>query len=157
MSKKGFTLIELLVVVSIIGLLASIVVVSLGGARSQGRDAKRHADIRQMQTAQELCVNERACDNASSNDYWNPAASSWVTAPNTCATVAGSLVGTYLAEAPVDPTGTGTFLYKCFASDSAFCISMQLEQPPVPGTPYIHARNTGLFTNQAAACVSPTG
>jgi len=54
MKRNGFTLIELLVVIAIIGLLASIVLVSLNSARTKGRDAKRAADINQIATALEL-------------------------------------------------------------------------------------------------------
>ena len=52
-SSKGFTLLELLVVIGIIGLLASIVVVNLTGARKKARDIKRVADIKTIQTALE--------------------------------------------------------------------------------------------------------
>ncbi len=51
---KGFTLIELLVVVAIIGLLASVVMVSLNSARAKARDAKRVSDLRNIQAALEL-------------------------------------------------------------------------------------------------------
>src|SRR3989344_2966865 len=50
----GFTLIELLVVIAIIGLLASIVLASLNTARRKSRDARRLADIKQIQVALEL-------------------------------------------------------------------------------------------------------
>ena len=55
---KGFTLIELLVVIAIIGLLSTLAVVALNSARQRSRDAKRVADIRQIQTALELGYSE---------------------------------------------------------------------------------------------------
>lgn len=51
--RSGFTLIEMLVVIAIIGLLASIVVVGLGGSRAKARDAKRISDLHSIQTALE--------------------------------------------------------------------------------------------------------
>lgn len=53
-SKAGFTLIELLVVISIIGILASIVLVSLNSAQRKARDTKRISSIHQIRLALEL-------------------------------------------------------------------------------------------------------
>ncbi|MFA4942587.1 MAG: FISUMP domain-containing protein [Patescibacteria group bacterium] len=56
--KKAFTLIELLVVIAIIGILATVSVVALSNARSKSRDTKRVGDMKQIQTALELFIND---------------------------------------------------------------------------------------------------
>lgn len=52
--EKGFTLVELLVVIAIIGILATLLILQLGVARSRARDAKRIADVNQVRSALEL-------------------------------------------------------------------------------------------------------
>jgi general secretion pathway protein G len=59
-TQKGFTLIELLVVIAIIGILSSVVLASLNTAREKSRDARRVADIKQLQVALEFYFDENA-------------------------------------------------------------------------------------------------
>jgi prepilin-type N-terminal cleavage/methylation domain-containing protein len=51
--QQAFTLIEMLVVISIIGVLASIVLVSYTGAQRQARDTQRKSDLKQYQNVLE--------------------------------------------------------------------------------------------------------
>lgn len=128
MKKKGFTLIELLVVIAIIGLLSTLAVVALNSARQKARDAKRVADIKQVQTALELYFNDKsayptgttlalgagsgisdcttACDTLSSTNGFSE-------------TAAGT---TYMSLIPRDPSAaiTGT-PPECISTSSAVC------------------------------------
>jgi len=106
--RRGFTLIELLVVIFIIGLLASIVVVSVQTARVKARDAKRKADIRSLKTAIELYANDN-------KQYPGPNDGTF----QSMSTLATALTP-YLNPIPHDPRGTGgvgTLDYEYVSSD----------------------------------------
>ena len=56
--KKGFTLIELLVVISILGLLASLLISNVTGARERARDSQRKSDLLQIKEALRMYKND---------------------------------------------------------------------------------------------------
>ena len=114
--QKGFTLIELLVVIAIIGILATIVMVALGGARVRARNAQRMSDIRAIQMAMEMYYDV--------NDW----------AHFTKATIpSGNDLDPFLYPIPVDPINRGDYVYGWTdntADDQQFCIWARLETDP---------------------------
>lgn len=53
MKSHGFTLVELLVTIGIIGLISAIGFITYSGVLKQGRDGKRQADLKALQSALE--------------------------------------------------------------------------------------------------------
>ena len=65
--NRGFTLIELLVVIAIIGILASVVLVSLNSARKKGNDTRVISDVNQIRTALETGYNGTSYPDLAAN------------------------------------------------------------------------------------------
>jgi prepilin-type N-terminal cleavage/methylation domain-containing protein len=92
--NTGFTLIELLVVISVVGLLASIILVTLDHARVSARDARRISDLKSLQNVFELYASDHGSSfpsviTNSSLDTWQ--------------TDLGASLSTYISVMPTPP------------------------------------------------------
>ena len=131
--QRGFTLIELLVVIAIIGILASIVLASLDSARKKGRDARRIADVKQIQLALELYYD--------ANNAFPPAL-----------TTANLVTPGYISVVPSDPQNSVVYAYVPYGStgSTGTCSSYHL------GASLETAGHTALSTD-ADATTTPSG
>ena len=100
--KKGFTLIELLVVISIIGILASLTLVSYSGAQKQTRDTQRRSDLAQYRNGIE--------NFAANNNGMYPVYSTRQPIISVSSNFCTVLRPNYISGCPVDPIG-GTSVY----------------------------------------------
>jgi prepilin-type N-terminal cleavage/methylation domain-containing protein len=109
--QRGFTLVELLVVIAIIGVLATLVLLQLGTARSRSRDTKRITDVNQLRTAVE--------------QYFEDHAGKYPTALDQAS------IGTYMTRIPMDPldsTKAYNYAFDPAANPTKYQIWTTLEQ-----------------------------
>ena len=114
MNKKSFTLVELLVVIAIISILAAGLLVGLGTARKKARDARRIADLRNVQNALEAYY-------AQNNQY--PAATDW-NGLESALRNAG-----ITSQLPDDPLSTQEYDYTDCDSQQRYILRAKLEDP----------------------------
>lgn len=159
MSKsRGFTFVELLITITIIAILSAIALMTYTYVMKQGRDSKRMADLRAIQSALEqyysdqgfypftnstsppIGLSELAVGNPFTNSIGNP--------------VSPASPKTYIKSFPGDPTGVVSYQYvalpyysgsmcKNSSADkcTSYCLYAQLENTssglgncPVAGT-----------------------
>ena len=111
-SSGGFTLVELLVVISIIGTLASIVMVSMSGATDKARDARIKQGISQLRTIAELIKDD-------DNSYANLCSDT--------STISGD--DNYATQQNIiqtDVTEQGGVIKWCYVNSNSYCLSVRL-------------------------------
>lgn len=104
---SGFSLIELLVVIALIGVLSTIALMSFTSTRAKARDAKRKADLHQVQTALGVFYDNRGT-YPTSTSVWDAGAADYGASTSTAAGVNSyNALAPYLsanvAILPVDP------------------------------------------------------
>lgn len=98
--KAGLTLIELLVVVSILAAVSYLALSSITTQSFKGRDARRKADLRQLQVRLEDYYNDRNC----------------YPQPPTLACNPGTTFQPYITKVPCDPRTNQPYLYQIESS-----------------------------------------
>lgn len=109
--KKGFTLIELLIVIAIIGLLATLAIVSLTTAQRKARDTKRVADMSTIQKAVELYYSDNAAYPVITPDY----------------AALQTAISNYITQVPTPPSTASDYYYS--STTSSYVLKAVLEDP----------------------------
>jgi prepilin-type N-terminal cleavage/methylation domain-containing protein len=140
MEKKqnlGFTLIELLVVISIIGILASLALVSFTAAQKQARDAQRKNDLKQYQTALEAYANKNTTYVLKTS----------VTEPSSlCETLIGTI------SCPVDPKTADGFSYRYCTDSNATKFVLWASLENTSGYWVVCSTGKSAISTQAPGC-----
>lgn len=120
-NKKGFTLVEVMLVIVIIAILAAIVIIAINPGRqiSQANNTQRSSDVKSILDA----VHEFAVDNRGTLPTGITATPTVVGSGNGQIDICASLVPTYLAEMPFDPTASGASYTSCSSYDTGYQIS----------------------------------
>lgn len=133
-TQKGFTLIELLVVIAIIAVLAGLVLVRVGSASQDARNAKREADLAQIRGAIEQYRAAGGTCTAGTDVVMSSADASVFTHASAAKPSTKLSGGAY----PTDPLGDATPQYT--VTSDASCV-VTLKAPDAEASQTIQSQN----------------
>lgn len=125
--KIGFTLIEIMVATTIVAVLAAVGMVSYASATKKSRDAKRMADIAQIQSALEMFRSDSS-------------PSTYIVGNNLSGLVPG-----YLPKIPAPPKSTDEYYYA--GAQYSYCLYTTLEDTSSSCDPNVCAAVAGKTFN----------
>lgn len=103
--KRGFTLIELLVVISIIGVLASAVLVSMNAAKQKAIMSRKQTELHQVMTALYSYYLDKGSVPANKTSYWD------AFGVNGDSTLSELVSGGYMTKLPASPDNQAYYYY----------------------------------------------
>ena len=133
----GFTLVELLVVISIIGILASLTMISMSGATAKARDVRIKQDVSQLRTIAVLIDSDDG---------------SYASLCSDTSTIGGD--DAYSVQQSViqaDVISQGGAIKWCYADSDSYCLSVQLV---ADASQYYCIDSSGLANTTSTACGS---
>lgn len=121
--QKGFTLIELLVVIAIIGILASIVLVSLGNSRTNSLDSNIKGNLDSIRTQAEIYANDH------DNSYGTFGLSFPAGSSSTCLSDTGNHLFSdpTIKAAMTGAQSSGGGSMRCLSTGNAWAVSVALK------------------------------
>ena len=125
--SEGFTLIELLVVVSIIGLLATVVLIGVGSIRAKSKDSRRVSDINSIMIGLTMYHND--------NQDYPDSGGERIEINGTTDALSQALISSgVMRGVPVDPNNTGNYKYKyeSLVNQSDYELEYYLETNSIP-------------------------
>jgi len=130
LKQKGFTLIELLIVICIIGILMTLVVLSLSDLRKRARDTRRKADLTQLRVALNLYYEDNnffypECGyiDEELSDFGATADCYYITLSSALSEGARPYVG----KMPEDPKNVEPYVYKYVSDGDKFVMTYEAE------------------------------
>ena len=139
--KQGFTLLELLITIALIGILSSIIAMTMVNPQKNARDAKRKSDLELIRSGLEIYSSD--CGSYPATSSFIPGTASPLPLSGTTGTCSGN---TYITTVPVDQTSGRNYSY-VLTTATTYALCAALEMAPSPAMDVTGCGSCGATCN----------